>query len=535
MEMRLVTLFLALILTLGSGLVFAQGDKGVRVQGHAARTSGKRLALVIGNASYKFAPLRNPVNDARAMTATLRDLGFQVIALENASQSRMKRAIDEFGRTLRKQGGVGLFYFSGHGMQVNGRNYMVPVGASVISEADVEYESVDAGRVLAKMDTAGNGMNIVILDACRNNPFARSFRSATNGLATMDAPSGTLIAYATAPGKVAADGEGTYGLYTGQLIRYMTTPGLTLERVFKKVRSEVRRISGGTQVSWEASSLEGEFYFAGVGAPGKGTPIFDEEEELWKTVRDSTNPVMYIAYLGKYPNGRFAKSARLKILYSTNGAALDIKKISEETEIFLDGEKIGTGPQIIPGLKNGTFELKIKRFGFKKWIKKIDITKKKWITIIPKFQKYKISLFPSIMSLNSKEDEQWPLAGISRAISSKMAFTFSYSYYEQETGGKFFSKRNKKELEEKTWKGFFTKTPNLSYILAKGRDLELDAVILFTAYYSYEGGSSISIYLVDIASGNLIKKTGPLRSGNYPSSARIVAYKAMNEFEKRHE
>ena len=285
----------------GEGLA-QQRAKGVRVQGHAARNSGKRLALVIGNAGYKSAPLRNPVNDARAMTVTLRGLGFEVIALENANQSHMKRAIDEFGKKLRQQGGVGLFYYSGHGMQVKGRNYMIPVGAKVAGEADVEYEAVDAGRVLAKMDTAGNGMNIVILDACRNNPFARSFRAANNGLATMDAPSGTLIAYATAPGKVAADGDGRNGLYTEQLIRYMKQPGLTLESVFKKVRSIVRRKSGGRQIPWEASSLEGEFFFARA----KGDPsspiaktqprsasqppkTIDAEETLWKTIEKSTD------------------------------------------------------------------------------------------------------------------------------------------------------------------------------------------------------------------------------------------------------
>ena len=200
------------------------------------------------------------------------------------------------------------------------------MGAKVAGEADVEYEAVDAGRVLAKMDTAGNGMNIVILDACRNNPFARSFRAANNGLATMDAPSGTLIAYATAPGKVAADGDGRNGLYTEQLIRYMKQPGLTLESVFKKVRSIVRRKSGGRQIPWEASSLEGEFFFARA----KGDPsspiaktqprsasqppkTIDAEETLWKTIEKSTDIDEFQDYLSAYPRGRFVVTARIKI------------------------------------------------------------------------------------------------------------------------------------------------------------------------------------------------------------------------------
>ena len=174
-------------------------------------------------------------------------MGFDVTLLEDVSQTQMKRAIDRFGKKLR-DGGVGLFYFSGHGMQVNGRNYLIPVNANVEAEEDVEYESVDAGRVLAKMESARNGMNLVILDACRNNPLARSFRNAAQGLATLNAPSGTFISYATAPGSVASDGSGQNGLYTGELVRHMKTAGLKLEEVFKRVRADVQDQSGDKQV-----------------------------------------------------------------------------------------------------------------------------------------------------------------------------------------------------------------------------------------------------------------------------------------------
>ena len=215
-------------------------DKGVaRTKVEPSAESGPRTALVIGNARYESAPLRNPVNDARAMAGALRRFGFDVTLLEDAGQTQMKRAIDRFGKKLR-DGGVGLFYFSGHGMQVGGRNYLIPVNASVEAEEDVEYESVDAGRVLAKMESARNGMNLVILDACRNNPFARSFRNAAQGLATLNAPSGTFISYATAPGSVASDGSGKNGLYTGELVRHMKTAGLKLEEVFKRVRADVQ-------------------------------------------------------------------------------------------------------------------------------------------------------------------------------------------------------------------------------------------------------------------------------------------------------
>jgi formylglycine-generating enzyme required for sulfatase activity len=223
----------------------------------------QRTALVIGNSAYDTAPLRNPVNDARAIAAALRDLGFDVLEKENLTQKDMKREIQAFGAKLQK-GAVGLFYFAGHGMQVNGRNYLIPVGARIEHEKQVEYEAVDMGAVLSEMDYARNPMNIVILDACRDNPFARSFRSSAQGLAAVNAPGGTLIAYATAPGSVASDGPGENGIYTGELIQTMRTPGLRIEDVFKQVRSAVRQVTDGKQIPWESSSLEGDFYFAGT-------------------------------------------------------------------------------------------------------------------------------------------------------------------------------------------------------------------------------------------------------------------------------
>ena len=245
--------------------VEAQTSKGIRKKKEPPKFIQKRLALVIGNANYKTAPLRNTVNDARSMDKTLRDLGFSVDLVENATQKEMKKRIDLFGRKLQRVKGVGLFYFSGHGMQVNGQNYLIPLGANLDSEEDVEYESVNAGRIVAKMESARNLMNIIILDACRNNPFVRSFRSATQGLALLKPPAGTFIAYATSPGSVASDGleDSGNGLYTGELIKHMKTPGLKLEDVFKRVRSSVLRKSKRKQLPWDISLLEeGDFFFA---------------------------------------------------------------------------------------------------------------------------------------------------------------------------------------------------------------------------------------------------------------------------------
>ena len=220
----------------------------------------RRIALVVGNGAYKSAPLRNPVNDATDIADALGKLGFSVSLKTDANQRNMKQAIRVFGKQLRK-GGVGLFYFAGHGIQVKGTNYLIPIGAQIESEADVEYEAVDAGRVLAQMEEAGNSLNIIVLDACRDNPFARSFRSSGKGLAKMDAPTGSILAYATAPGSIASDGPGRNGLYTSALLKHMTTPGLEIGRLFRQVRIDVLGSSGKKQVPWEASSLTGDFYF----------------------------------------------------------------------------------------------------------------------------------------------------------------------------------------------------------------------------------------------------------------------------------
>jgi len=223
--------------------------------------SRKRIALVIGNSNYRSSPLKNPVNDARAMAATLRQLGFEVEERTNLGYIAMNEAVEGFGRKLRT-GGVGLFYYAGHGMQVNGSNYLIPTDARIESESEVRYKALDAGLVMSKMEQAKSDINIVVLDACRDNPFSRSFRSAGHGLASIDAPIGTIIAYATAPGKTASDGEGNKNsLFTTELVKAMETPGLRVEDVFMLTRKAVREKSANTQVPWESSSLEGKFRF----------------------------------------------------------------------------------------------------------------------------------------------------------------------------------------------------------------------------------------------------------------------------------
>ncbi len=247
-------------IVLVSFLLFICPPVAIPAQERGIKLSAERLALVIGNSAYQTAPLKNPVNDAEDMAAVLKDLGFRVILKKDADQRTMEDAVRYFGKQL-SNGGTGLFYFAGHGIQMEGRNYLMPIDARIETESDVKYEALDAGRVLGKMEDARNQLNIVILDACRNNPYARAFRTDQRGLARMDAPTGSLIAYATAPGEVAADGPERNGIFTKYLIQHMTTPNLSIEHLLKRVRIDVAKQTNGRQIPWEASSLMGDFYF----------------------------------------------------------------------------------------------------------------------------------------------------------------------------------------------------------------------------------------------------------------------------------
>jgi hypothetical protein len=234
----------------------------IRTITYTSSNTEKRLALVIGNANYATAPLKNPTNDANAIGAELKKLGFEVMLFTNISQMEMKKQIRNFGEKLAADKGIGLFYYAGHGLQVNGENFLVPVDANIQKEQDVEFEALNLSRVMGEMDYAQNTMNIVILDACRNNPFTKGPRSVSIiGLATTTAPQGTYIAYSTAPGSVAADGSANNGLYTQELLKSIAKPGIKIEDVFKQVRTSVYEKSNKAQVPWENSSIFGDFYF----------------------------------------------------------------------------------------------------------------------------------------------------------------------------------------------------------------------------------------------------------------------------------
>lgn len=222
--------------------------------------SSNRIALVIGNSNYQVGALANPANDAKAMAQSLRETGFEVLQYTNLNKRDLEESLRAFGNKIQR-GSVALFYFAGHGVQVKGVNYLIPVGAKIEKEGDAEYEAVDAGRIMNELESAGSRLNIVILDACRNNPFAQRNRSLSRGLAVMSAPSGTVVAYATGPGEVASDGDGKNGLYTQELLKHMHEPNLKIEEVLKRTRIAVKEKTNGQQVPWENTSLDGDFYF----------------------------------------------------------------------------------------------------------------------------------------------------------------------------------------------------------------------------------------------------------------------------------
>ncbi|MBL6929167.1 MAG: TRAP transporter large permease subunit [Rhodospirillales bacterium] len=299
-------------------LIALLNSAGAAVLVDANALDGKDgIALVVGNARYQTAPLSNPENDANAIARALDGRGFKVEKLINATRTEMERAIVRFGRRLKKSQTVGLFFYAGHSVQIGGRNYLIPLGTSIEAEDEIRVESVDLEYVLARMGAAANPMNLVILDSCRDNPFGFSSLNVPSGLAPVDAPPGSFIAYATAPGKVAADGSGDNGIYTSHLLRALQLSGLRIEDVFKRVRREVAKQTDGLQVPWESSSLTRNFYFR----PEQRTPADASlqtqpksiETTYWESIRGSRDKAVLRAYLTRYPNGAYSGLAKAKL------------------------------------------------------------------------------------------------------------------------------------------------------------------------------------------------------------------------------
>jgi hypothetical protein len=291
--------------------VWAQSEGATRL------LRAPKLALVIGNAAYQnVGTLLNPGHDARAIAATLAESGFAVTTVLDAPRSRMAEAIRLHVEALAKVKGVGLFYFAGHGVQLAWRNFLLPVDAAIAKLEDIPAQCVDVSGLVDGIKQAANPMNVIILDACRENPFG-TIRVEQKGLSQMDAPPGTLLAYATAPGNLAADGTvGANGLYTGNLLREMRVREAKIEDVFKRVRLGVRLASQGRQIPWESTSLEEDFYFNPPEQLRKRSQeeqerAFNEERAAFEKARDARDLAQVEEYLRRYPSGRYVELAQL--------------------------------------------------------------------------------------------------------------------------------------------------------------------------------------------------------------------------------
>ena len=320
----------------------------------------KRVALVIGNSKYLHVPsLDNPANDARLMAKTLHGLGFTLIGGEaqlDLSMTALGKAVQHFGQQLQGAD-VGLFYYAGHGVRVRGTNYLVPIGANPTREADVDFQMLDINLVLRQMQDSGTRLNLVVLDACRNNPFGgRGLRAAAPGLATMQAPEGTLISFATQPGNVAQDGTTGNSPFTKALAQTIRKPGLDIFRTFNEVGLQVARATGGAQQPWVSlSPIKGEFFFAGRDAgqptqksaqPAAKSPT-DLAAQAWSATENTTSIAVledFIRQFGKTVYGSMAR-ARLEELKKKQVATLTPPHAKPEKP---PAEKPQPAPQVQP-------------------------------------------------------------------------------------------------------------------------------------------------------------------------------------------
>ena len=292
-------------------------------------TSAERLALLVGNQSYStVARLENPAADARLMAEALATEGFTVTLLIDANLVSLNGAIAKFGRDLRAAGddATGLFFYAGHGIQSFGTNYLLPTDVLLTDAADLALVAVPAESVLRQMASAHNRQNIVILDACRNNPFADIPDLRDNGLAEMKAPTGTFLSYSTSPGAVALDGRDANSPFTKALAGMLSRPGMPIEQLFREVRVEVLGKTGGLQTPWDASSLTGEFSFR----PADILTVEEQsEQQLWETINATRDPVQIVLFIRGYKDSRYSADARALLIEVLKSGAAQGPKAAE--------------------------------------------------------------------------------------------------------------------------------------------------------------------------------------------------------------
>jgi formylglycine-generating enzyme required for sulfatase activity len=321
-----------------------------------------RIALVIGNGAYlKAKPLANPPHDAADMAQALKDVGFEVFSGVNQNKRQMESLIREFGAKLAS-GSTGLFYYAGHGLQVDGSNYLVPVEAEIPEEDEVQYQTVPLALVLTKMTTAKNDLNVLILDACRNNPFARSWRSYrdagnSDGLAKISPPTGTLVLYATEPGKVASDGVGRNGLFTESLLKQIKRPNVEYDQMVKALSADVWQRSNRRQLPWKEGNSLREFYFVRsktiAANPAKTQLVEDErvvekdkatiEREAWSYIESSASPQDFRDFLREFPSGANSENAKKELEQAVWNAVKDSRdktRLRAYLNEFPEGENL---------------------------------------------------------------------------------------------------------------------------------------------------------------------------------------------------
>ena len=299
--------------------------------------ASKRIALVVGNSAYQHAtPLKNPVNDAEAVAETLERLDFEIVKGVDLSHRDFAKTISNFAEKLSKGVDVALFFYGGHGLQLNGKNYLVPVDAELASETSLEFEAIRLQTILSLMERSQT-TNLVFLDACRDNPLARNLArtmgtrsvSLGRGLARVETGVGTLIAYSTQPGNVALDGEGVHSPFAKAFLKHAEAPGVEIEGLMRKVRQDVIDETNGAQVPWNHSSLTRKFVFSPAKKVAKAEPAkpapakpaapvtmqFDTRAldlAFWTAIQDSKNVSLFEEYLRRYPDGQFAVVAKVR-------------------------------------------------------------------------------------------------------------------------------------------------------------------------------------------------------------------------------
>lgn len=320
--------------------------------------AAERHALVIGNGAYRnIDPLPNPPNDVVLVSDALRTVGFEVTTLKDVSKREMDQAAKAFARRLDDAGkdAVGVFYFAGHGVAYNGENWLLPVGAEISQAVDIEYESISANKVLKLMEGARNATDILVLDACRNSPFPTFSLSGTRavsvGMRRMEAPVGSFIAYSTAPGAVAYDGDGDVSPFAAAFAAEIPRPGNSIGdmmiEVRKRVKAQTSRLGGAPQTPWDSSSLTGRFAFSpGTAAePRPGVPPAaapaprvpqdpgpSADARLWATVEDSKDAAEFEFYLKRFPDGEYAELAQIRMKRLQQPAEPNIDETAARTQ-----------------------------------------------------------------------------------------------------------------------------------------------------------------------------------------------------------